>query len=48
MILRMACCTVHLLKAFLLAGVLAGAIDYYIVAKFQNLRNDALYVKVTA
>lgn len=30
------------------AGVLAGAIDYYIVAKFQNLRNDALYTKVTS
>lgn len=26
--------------------MLAGAIDYYIVAKLQNLRNDAVYVKV--
>ena len=27
-------------------GVLAGAIDYYIVAKLQNLRTDAVYNKV--
>lgn len=26
-------------------GVLAGAIDYYIIAKINNLRNDAVYVK---
>ena len=30
------------------SGVLAGAIDYYIIAKIQNLRNDAFYVKVSS
>ena len=30
----------------LVSGVLAGAIDYYITAKFNNLRSDAVYVKV--
>ena len=32
--------------ACLCSGVLAGAIDYYIIAKLQNLRSDAVYVKV--
>lgn len=32
--------------ASLYSGVLAGAIDYYIIAKLQNLRSDAVYVKV--
>ncbi|DBA80997.1 TPA: hypothetical protein ACH3X2_007204 [Trebouxia sp. C0005] len=38
---------VALALAYLTAtpGVLAGAIDYYIIAKLQNLRSDAVYVK---
>ena len=36
------------LSSDLLPGVLAGAIDYYIIAKINNLRSDAVYVKVCA
>ncbi|KAL3161226.1 hypothetical protein ABBQ38_009592 [Trebouxia sp. C0009 RCD-2024] len=38
---------VALALAYLTAtpGVLAGAIDYYIIAKINNLRSDAVYVK---
>ena len=37
---------VHRSLAVVCPGVLAGAIDYYIIAKINNLRNDAVYVKV--